>query len=341
MVPGPSEGDPFTTAGRLACGMPTDGSTAAGEETAARVTYRSIDRPDRVAEGFAAPDADVGFLSIRALDGNREDAGLVHPRAHAEADTTLVIAVHGVGNNFHTGVPRILATRLPQRGYAVLSIDTRQHDDAANTDNFFDVRRDLEAAVETATALGYRRVALAGHSLGNIHCLFYAATSWHPAIQAVLPLAPFADLPWKTRRILVQDEANYRVLFEEAVERVAVGEPDAVLDTEMGFLRGTTTPVTAQHFLTYRWDVASTASGTYWIRRVPYPVLLVRDANDRIIREFEPYDLLAAATAEGSLVPEVDYVELRNDTDEPGHSFPDNRDALATAITDWLGDHDL
>jgi elongation factor G len=36
---------------------------------------------------------------------------------------------------------------LSPKGYAALSISTRQHDEHVNTDNFFDVRRDIEAAV--------------------------------------------------------------------------------------------------------------------------------------------------------------------------------------------------
>jgi len=34
-------------------------------------------------------------------------------------------------------------------------ISTRQHDTNLNTDNFFDVHKDIEAAVATAKALGY------------------------------------------------------------------------------------------------------------------------------------------------------------------------------------------
>ncbi len=46
--------------------------------------------------------------------------------------------------------------------------------------------------------------------------------------------------------------------------------------------------VTGQHFLTYRTEASGT-DGPYWIRRVPRPILMVRDAGDTIIAPFEPY----------------------------------------------------
>ena len=60
--------------------------------------------------------------------------------------------------------------------------------------------------------------------------------------------------------------------------------------------------VTAQHFLTYRDEQTSAADGTYWIPRIPHPILLLRDQADGVVLPFEPYMLVSAAHAEGSLV---------------------------------------
>jgi pimeloyl-ACP methyl ester carboxylesterase len=57
--------------------------------------------------------------------------------------------------------------------------------DAINTDNFFDVRRDIDAAVQTGRALGYKRLVLQGHSLGNIQVQFYAATNWDGSVAKI------------------------------------------------------------------------------------------------------------------------------------------------------------
>jgi pimeloyl-ACP methyl ester carboxylesterase len=96
------------------------------------------------------------------------------------------------------------------KGYAALSISTRQHDTNINTDNFFDVRKDIEAAVATAEALGYTSIVLEGHSLGTIQVEYYAATNWDPAIKAVVLTGPFGKLPWKSRNIIIQDDAPTR-----------------------------------------------------------------------------------------------------------------------------------
>ena len=210
--------------------------------------------------------------------------------------------------NVRRKVPSV--PRLAAKGYAVLAISTRQHDAAINTENFFDVRRDIEAAVQTGRALGYKTLVLQGHSLGNIQVQFYAATNWDRDIKAVMLLGPFGNLPWKTRSILVQNEDSFRGLIDAAMKSLRDGTLDKVLPVKMHYFTGQDVPVTGQHFLTYRWSETSVADGTFWIHRIPMPILLVRDQSDAIIQPFEPYQLLAAAHGEGSLAPSVDYVLL-------------------------------
>src|SRR5262249_14886829 len=130
---------------------------------------------------------------------------------------TMIVQVHGSGGNLSSLPLRAIARALSARGYAALSISTRQHDEHVNTDNFFDVRRDIEAAVATAKALGYRSIVLPGHSLGTIPVVFYAATDWDPTIKAVILTGAFGRLPWKSRHILIQDEDN----LQSAGERLA------------------------------------------------------------------------------------------------------------------------
>ena len=111
----------------------------------------------------------------------------------------------------------------------------------------------------------------------------------------------------------------------------------------MRWLGGVETPVTAQHFLTYRHEQASAADGTYWISRIPYPILIVRDEADGFVLPFEPYMLLSAAHAEGSLVPNIKYVLLPNQRppSREGHQFADNAEALADAVSVWLAEQHL
>src|SRR5262249_54687871 len=160
-------------------------------------------------------------------------------------------------------------------------------------------------AIATAKHFGARRFVLHGQSLGNIQVQFVAATAWDSALAGVILTGMFADLPWKSRHLLLGDEARYHAMRQDARASLRAGQPDAVLASQMpSYDRGASAvPITAQHFLTYRDNECSAASGVYWIKRIPRPVLMVRDEGDRVVESFEPSMLLAAARSEGSLVP--------------------------------------
>jgi hypothetical protein len=121
------------------------------------------------------------------------------------------------------------------------------------------------------------------------------------------------------------------------------GKAAEILPIKMRWLGGVETPVTAQHFLTYRDEQTSVANGTYWIPRIPHPILILRDEADGVVLPFEPYMLLSAARAEGSLVPSVKYVLVPNHRPPSGegHLFTDNTEALIDAVSSWLVDQRL
>jgi pimeloyl-ACP methyl ester carboxylesterase len=283
------------------------------------------------------------FLSIKAIDGFKVQAALWEPENKPPADTTMIVQVHGSGGNLASLPLRVTARAMSAKEYAALSISTRQHDEHVNTDNFFDVRRDIEAAITTTKTLGYRSIVLQGHSLGTVQVEFYAATDWDPTIKAVILTGAFGKLPWKSRHILIQNEENYKALVGASLSALEAGKPDEILPIKMRWLGGLETPVTAQHFLTYRDEQTSAADGTYWISRIPHPILIVRDEADGLVLPFEPYMLLSAAHAEGSLVPSSKYVPLPNHRplSREGHQFTDNTQALVDTVAAWLAEQHL
>jgi alpha-beta hydrolase superfamily lysophospholipase len=133
------------------------------------------------------------------------------------------VQVHGGGGNLASLPLPVIARALSARGYAALSISTRQHDEQMNTDNFFDVRRDIEAAVITAKAFGYRSIILQGHSLGTVQVAFYAAPDGDRRIKGVILTGAFGKLPWKSRQILIQEEEKYRALADASREALKAG----------------------------------------------------------------------------------------------------------------------
>jgi pimeloyl-ACP methyl ester carboxylesterase len=308
-------------------------------ETAVSIEYSFVERPAQLPATFAAPaGANLRFIALKAIDGEGIDGALWQPASKTEAVTTLVVGVPGSGGNYARAPISSLSSALSAKGYGMLAINTRQHDERVNTDNFLDVRRDIEAAIYTARALGYRNLVLFGHSLGNIQVQYYAANNWDSDIRAVVLAGMFANLPLKARPETAAEVEAFRLQSDAALKAVRNGNEDQLLPLPM---RGQ--PVAAQHFLTYRSEASSTADGTYWIKRIPRPILMVRDAGDTVIQPFEPDMLLSAANAEGSLVPNVKYVLLPNakGPNPGGHFFSDTAQALADATAAWLGEQGL
>ncbi len=104
---------------------------------------------------------------------------------------------------------------------------------------------------------------------------------------------------------------------------------DKPLSVRMSYFTGQDVPVTAQHFFTYRWDKTSIADGTVWIKRIPLPILLVRDRADALIQPFEPNMLLDAAHSKVHWPKSIDYVQSKNDRPPSlkGHYFDGQRAA--------------
>jgi pimeloyl-ACP methyl ester carboxylesterase len=326
------------TAGLLTVALPLAAHPQDSKlRVAAAITYEETGRPQGLPEAFQ-PGSSATFLTITSIDGHQNNAVLWRS---SKGGDSLVVSTGGSGGAYHADPLSNLGRGLSDAGTSVLSINTRQTGDRVNTDNFFDIGRDLDAAVKVARSLGYKTIVLHGHSLGNIHVQFYAATHWDSDIKGVVLTSAFADLPWKSRNMLVQDEARYLELRNIAHDYQRSGKAAERLPKEMSErLRRASgsSIVTSQHFLTYRSTEASTASGVYWIKRIPYPILLVRDEADPINTDFEPYMLLSAATSEGTLVPSIHF-ELLTNPNPPSyraHMFIENREALVRTVSAWL-----
>jgi len=313
-------------------------------QIAAGIEYSYVERPGGLPDDFTAPTGtSLTFLSIKAIDGFLVEAALWRPATKPAADTTMIIMVHGSGSNYARDPSSTLGRNLSAVGFAALAINTRQHDDKRNTDNFYETSRDIDAAVQTAKSLGYHSIVLQGHSLGTLQVLFYAATNWDRDIKALVQLSTLGDLPWRSRYLQVQDEDKFRSLSEAALKSLRDGKEQETMPLRMRRTATQEEPLTAEHFLTYRAEGTAGADGPFWIRRVPRPILIVRDAGDMIIPPFEPYTLLSSATSPGSLVPGIKFVELP-DSKGPnpgGHFFAGNGKPLTETIIHWLADQRL
>ncbi|MEV0072570.1 alpha/beta fold hydrolase [Amycolatopsis sp. NPDC050768] len=303
------------------------------DRTAAAVTYRPAETPESLLD-FHAPDGvSLQYYEITSLDGRSGPAAHLVP-AEPLPDAPLVLSVHGSGGSIGSLPVRTLALGLSGRGVPVLAINTRQSGDAVNTDNFYATVRDIEAAYWTARSLGYSKIVLHGHSLGTSQVSYFAATHWHPETAGIALTGMFADLPWKSRHLLINDEATYRALTEEAVAAAQAGDFGRTLSTQMSWLGGRSVAVTAQHFLTYRRTGTAGARSVEWITRVPNPILMVRDQHDTVIHDFEPGWLEAAL--EQGISPSVTSVSLPSPEGTEGHRFDGSGESLVDTVAGWL-----
>jgi len=298
--------------------------------TAAAIRYRWT--------GPATQDGSVSArgLEIHALDGRAGSGVLRTAEGISPGSAVGVVMVHGSGENVERPPVGPLSRSLAERGLVTLSINTRQHDDNVNTDDIRGTVRDVDAAVWTMRALGCRSIVLHGHSLGTAQVQMYAALNWAPDIRGVVLTGPFANLPWKSRHVLSSDDDVYQELSREARAAVVAGRPDQVLAHELSWIYGRSTPVTAGHFASYRDDGVGIADSTHWIRRVPYPILFVRAADDAVVHPFELRWLLTTAQSEASLVPDVRAVTLPAAEGCSGHAFEGREDALAETVFGWV-----
>jgi hypothetical protein len=304
------------------------------QHTAAAISYRVRDEAPAAHADYPVPAGTrATFLELTSIDGRTGDAVLLVPESVA-ATAPLVISVHGSGGSIASQPTQLLSSGLASGGVPVLAINTRQSGDAVNTDSFYDTVRDIDAAFWVARELGYERIALHGHSLGTSQVGFFAATQWHREIVGIVLTGMFADLPWKSRHLLINDEAAYGRLGAAAVEAAQNGDFADLLPEKMLWLGGREMPVTAEHFLTYRQTGTAGARSVDWIARIPYPLLMVRDEHDPVINYFEPGQLEAAATA--GIAPSVRSVLLSSDPGSNGHAFETSGDRLVALATPWL-----
>src|SRR5215468_5587896 len=190
-------------------------------QVVAAIEYSYIERPAGLSDDYrASTGTSLKFLSIKAIDGFLVQAALWQRDTKTPAEATLIVMVHGSGGNYTRDPTSTLSRNLSMNGFAALAINTRQHDEKRNTDNFFESSRDIDAAVQTAKALGYHSIVLQGHSLGTLQVLFYAATNWDRDIKALVQLSALGDLPWRSRYLQVQDEEKFHLLSEAALKSV-------------------------------------------------------------------------------------------------------------------------
>ncbi|MEX0726319.1 MAG: alpha/beta fold hydrolase [Planctomycetaceae bacterium] len=182
---------------------------------------------------------DDRLCHVIASDGVRLDGLLQRTTAKANADgpsVDLYLLLHGTGSNFYAaGVLERFAHDALVDGIDVLRVNTRGHDGISHLGGpgkrrtggaAFEVvsecRLDVSAWLDWSFHCGYRRVCLAGHSMGGVKSVYAQAYDRHPLVKAVVAVSS----PRFCHRLLMSypETQPFRDDWQRAEQFVARGE---------------------------------------------------------------------------------------------------------------------
>jgi len=183
------------------------------------------------------------LVRVTTDDGCLLDGVLQRPEAPTESGLPVdaFLLVHGTGSNFYThGVLETFAHQAVAAGVPALRINTRGHDQVtaipgvkgsqrggATYENIADCRLDLAAWIALLAGRGYRRIVLAGHSMGGVKAAFTLAHEQHPEVAALLIIS-------SPRFVHAKFHAHpraeaFRADYARARQLVAEGQPDQLM----------------------------------------------------------------------------------------------------------------
>lgn len=183
------------------------------------------------------------IVEVTTRDGIRLHGALHSPAGPVEESVALdaTLVLHGAGGNFYSST--LFAGLLPtwaRLGLAVLVVNTRGHDSVSTAATnsgprmlgaAFEIvdecRHDLAAWIDWLSSRGYRRVCVAGHSLGAVKAIYSLAHETLAEVRAVVAISP-PRLSYG--RFAAGSEAEqFLSEFAEAERHVAAGNGDKLM----------------------------------------------------------------------------------------------------------------
>lgn len=174
-------------------------------------------------------------------DGVSLDGALCRPESPTNAlPVDAFLLVHGTGSNFYSpGVLETFARQAVEAGCPALRVNTRGHDlmtslpgasgrrGGAAYESIAECVPDLRAWIAFLANRGYANIALVGHSMGGVKCLYFASKESHPAVKRIIGIAPprFCHAHWMAH----PGAEPFRESFERATRLIAEGRGDELI----------------------------------------------------------------------------------------------------------------
>ena len=187
-------------------------------------------------------------IDTRLLDFTTSDKetlhGLLFTPREGQTDLALLL-VHGVAMNFYLPPLATFGQALAERGYHCFVINTRGHDwisrggnltkfRGATYETFEDSAKDLDAALERLSSLGYQRFVLVGHSLGCVKSLLYQGSRQRADVIGVIS----CSCPRQFYSARAEDQSDFKQLMAKAEDMVAQNSGDEFMWALTGGSRG-------------------------------------------------------------------------------------------------------
>jgi pimeloyl-ACP methyl ester carboxylesterase len=172
-----------------------------------------------------------------------------------------------------------LGQHLPRHGFAVLSLNRRDHGKENGAHPFLASAMDHRYGMEVLEAAGSRSVILLGHSYGALTAMAYAQESRNSAIAALILCAPLDDLRRCTEGLVGGNEA-YRKVVETATTRIAQGRGGETFVLGPIFPGGRPLLHTYEAFLEKRGPQSRARPHELAAACGAWPILAVRDPGD-------------------------------------------------------------
>lgn len=277
------------------------------------------------------------LVTVRTGDGCFLDGAYWTAEGPAPARADACLLLHGATGHAFTPLMRALSEGLAAAGVAVLALNTRGHDiisrvarpDGAGLggvafEDLDEAPQDVHAGVRWLVARGHTRVAITGHSLGAVKCIYTQATAPLPEVACLIALSP-PRLAYAVQA----DSANGQRFLEVLVQArrlVELGHPDELIRTEV--------PIpayfTAHQFLRKygpedRYDLAR------HLPSIACPVFLLlgtREAVDSVAIA----GTAAVAPALAASQPGLTLVHI----DGADHVYTRTLEPVLDAVTEWL-----
>ena len=182
----------------------------------------------------------VDLINTPNQDGTRLDGALFTPPPDVgrQGPVDAVLLSHGSGGNFYNHATLEMAEDLRGHGYTCLALNTIAHDvvwpnptDGSYQGTAYEIldhtALDVKAGIDYLADLGYRNIAIIGHSMGAVRVAYYAATQEDQRVVAVIPVSPVRLS--SSYYLASEDAEEFQLIMQKAAQLEAAGKADELM----------------------------------------------------------------------------------------------------------------